>query len=352
MKKPCPTSSAGERSFLELYNAFRSNKGLDLRFGHLDKLDVECDSLNDIDFVCQNSLNEIIHEAEYLVVRSPEVYFILSNIINKEERVKNNVIYYSTDLFYKRSWNEFIAMANIKSFIWYCFYALFEKSIWKNSKIVLTNRSDEAAIIRKFRTEVFVIPTRFFDVFGKGNKNLVAKINSNQIHIIFIGPAGNTPNIKSLEIISNKLIPALQSKISNKKIILNVIGDGWDSLGYSSGNLINYEIIIHGRVSDQKLDHLYKKSLFSMAYLAYGAGVKGKVIESMYHGVAVLGNNIGIEGIECEGLIGLNSIEEICLFVENILHDKKSYLSIVTSYENYLKENFSRKKIDCIFNLI
>jgi len=65
-----------------------------------------------------------------------------------------------------------------------------------------------------------------------------------------------------------------------------------------------------------------------------------------------LGNNIGIEGIECEGLIGLNSIEEICLFVENILHDKKSYLSIVTSYENYLKENFSRKKIDCIFNLI
>ena len=56
-------------------------------------------------------------------------------------------------------------------------------------------------------------------------------------------------------------------------------------------------IHILGFVSDEALQQLYRRCRVVVAPLRYGAGVKGKVIEALYYGAAVLTTSVGAEGI-------------------------------------------------------
>ena len=52
-----------------------------------------------------------------------------------------------------------------------------------------------------------------------------------------------------------------------------------------------------GFVSDERLHELYQESRLVIVPLRYGAGVKGKVVEALHEGAAVLTTSCGAEGI-------------------------------------------------------
>lgn len=56
-------------------------------------------------------------------------------------------------------------------------------------------------------------------------------------------------------------------------------------------------IVIKGFVSDEELVRLYDSTRIVAVPLRYGAGVKGKVVEALYHGAAIVTTSIGAEGI-------------------------------------------------------
>ena len=51
-------------------------------------------------------------------------------------------------------------------------------------------------------------------------------------------------------------------------------------------------------MEENDLIELYHSCRMSVVPLRYGAGVKGKVLEAMYHGLPVVSTAIGTEGIE------------------------------------------------------
>ena len=56
-------------------------------------------------------------------------------------------------------------------------------------------------------------------------------------------------------------------------------------------------VIIKGFVSEEELAWLYDTTRIVVVPLRYGAGVKGKVVEALYHGMAIITTSIGAEGI-------------------------------------------------------
>ena len=56
-------------------------------------------------------------------------------------------------------------------------------------------------------------------------------------------------------------------------------------------------VIIKGFVSDEELRQLYDTVRIVVVPLRYGAGVKGKVVEALYHGAAIVTTSVGAEGI-------------------------------------------------------
>jgi glycosyltransferase involved in cell wall biosynthesis len=61
--------------------------------------------------------------------------------------------------------------------------------------------------------------------------------------------------------------------------------------------LASHDVKVLGPVSDDRLEELYRKSRLVVVPLRYGAGVKGKTVEAMAHGVPVVCTEYGVEGM-------------------------------------------------------
>ena len=55
---------------------------------------------------------------------------------------------------------------------------------------------------------------------------------------------------------------------------------------------------IEGFLSDEDLEKLYRSCRMAIVPLRYGAGVKGKVVESAYYQIPLVTTSIGAEGID------------------------------------------------------
>ncbi|MBK6736536.1 MAG: glycosyltransferase [Haliea sp.] len=76
-------------------------------------------------------------------------------------------------------------------------------------------------------------------------------------------------------------------------IKLNVVGSNTpDSVKALAGK----HVIVHGYLSDDELAERYRQTRMVAVPLRFGAGVKGKILEAMQHGVPLVTTAIGAEG--------------------------------------------------------
>ncbi len=108
--------------------------------------------------------------------------------------------------------------------------------------------------------------------------------------ILFVGSFLHTPNVDALTWFVREVWPSIVSKLPNVK--LHIVGDNPPS---KILELLPDNVIMHGYVPDMSV--LYENTRLSIAPLRYGAGVKGKVNQSMAHGVPVVMTSVAAEGM-------------------------------------------------------
>jgi glycosyltransferase involved in cell wall biosynthesis len=62
--------------------------------------------------------------------------------------------------------------------------------------------------------------------------------------------------------------------------------------------LASAKVHVTGWIADDELDRRYRSVRLTVAPLRFGAGVKGKVLEAMRHGVPVVTTSTGLQGLE------------------------------------------------------
>ena len=111
-------------------------------------------------------------------------------------------------------------------------------------------------------------------------------------NILFVGGFGHPPNLDGLKWFLNDVYPIVMAAHPDLK--LTVIGSNCPA---EVEALDSERIQIRGYVTEAELVAAYGQARVSIVPLRYGAGVKGKVIESMKYGVPVLTTHIGAEGL-------------------------------------------------------
>ena len=278
-------------------------------------------------------LRKLFQHEQYLLVKSPEIFWICSLLL-----FGTNVkfVYYSTDIFYLRLQSEknIDGLDFTKKFrMW--MYEKLEPKIWSAAVTVFSNRDDEGVIIRKFCNDVRLIPTRVVEYKDGHNFNV-----SNAINIVFVGGAGNEPNIASLEYFIDEVCEPLC--LDGMDIELRVCGGGWSKLHHSFLNKSYINLV--GRVSDAELEELYASSDFAAGYMKFGAGIKGKVIEAMEFGVPVICNSIGSEGLPDDILKPMEAYTDVKNFIKMCKSDFSFYNTLKNSYFDFLSSQYSHEK--------
>jgi len=166
---------------------------------------------------------------------------------------------------------------------------------------------------------------------------------SNREDIIFIGGFQHQPNVDAINYFLEEIWPLIIE--IKPEIRLLIIGS---NVPESFSNYeINYRnVILKGYVRD--LTPIFSTCRLSIAPLRYGAGVKGKIVTSLSHGVPCIATSIAVEGM------GLTDNENISI-AGSPIEFKEKVVDLYTNLEkwerlsenglNFTKENFSIEKI-------
>ena len=212
-----------------------------------------------------------------------------------------------------------------------------ELEIFQKSDIVITKSLEEAHFLLNEdpQLNVSIIPT--FDLPPKEFPPYEERKD-----LLFLGGFQHPPNVDSLEYLIKDLFPKIREKIPD--VQLYVIGSNPTQEIIDMCSKVEGTIFL-GYVKE--IDPYLKKCRLLLAPLRFGAGVKGKITQSLAYGLVVITTPVGSEGISNENnkLLISNSNNE---FVDNsisIYNDKELWTALSLNSIKYSQENFSPEYI-------
>lgn len=164
-----------------------------------------------------------------------------------------------------------------------------EMYIMSNSNIVMSVSPEEKTIIDR---ELGAERTHVTPIFFYREKAKCSFDSLNKDGILFVGGYNHNPNVDAVEWFMKDILPLVRKEIPDVKVTL---AGSHPSAKIKA--LESEDVHVPGYLSDEELDALYDGSLVSIAPLRFGAGVKGKVVDAMNHGMAVVSTSIGLEGL-------------------------------------------------------
>lgn len=159
--------------------------------------------------------------------------------------------------------------------------------------------------------------------------------------IMFVGGFNHTPNQDAMCWFINEILPLIVKKIPDIK--LYIVGS---NPNYSLRRIKSPHIVVTGFVTDEELKDYYKRIRLVVAPLRYGAGIKGKIIEAIFHRTPVVTTSIGAEGLpDIAGKIAVSDSEaSFAEAVVKVYQDKYRWENQSVAAFCYAKQNFSRER--------
>ena len=162
--------------------------------------------------------------------------------------------------------------------------------------------------------------------------------------IAFIGGYRHPPNVDAAEWAAQNLMPLLRKKVPGIELLL--VGS---HMPRAIGGLAAKDITPLGYVPS--LDSVFGRVKLTIAPLRYGAGLKGKVLESMAAGIPCVMTTVAAEGINLPPqLKSLVSDDPKALTdrIAVLCRDRAEYRRIAEAGRAHIAANYSPERIDAL----
>ncbi|MGI8426579.1 MAG: glycosyltransferase [Actinomycetota bacterium] len=109
--------------------------------------------------------------------------------------------------------------------------------------------------------------------------------------LLFLGGFDHPPNTAAVQYFVGQILPIIKSQIPD--IVLHVVGS---NIPASVEGLASPNVVIEGWVED--LDPCFQARRLLVAPITFGAGLKGKITQSLSYGLPVVTTSVGAEGLD------------------------------------------------------
>lgn len=163
--------------------------------------------------------------------------------------------------------------------------------------------------------------------------------------ILFVGGFAHPPNADAVLWFVREVYPLLRSDMEGKGqkapdfyVVGSKVTDEIKALEQPGNG-----VIIKGFVSEEELTELYDTTRIVVVPLRYGAGVKGKVVEALYNGAAIVTTSVGSEGIpEAETVMEIeDSPEQFARAVADLYADPSRCRQMSDKTQEYVRRHYS-----------
>jgi len=154
---------------------------------------------------------------------------------------------------------------------------------------------------------------------------------------LFVGGFEHTPNVDAMLWFAPEIMPRILEQLPEAK--LHIIGSKMPEIVRS---LESAHIVTHGYV--EQIEPFFDSCLLSVAPLRVGAGVKGKINQSMSFGLPVVSTSIGAEGMHStheKHILIADDPAGFATQVVRIFHDASLWQRLSKNGQQNIEEHFS-----------
>jgi len=349
---PDPEADAGSRSIL---HAIRSlveagvlvkflSLGMEVvssRTSQLASIGVEVLGSDECSFDLRSWLKTHQDYLDWILMSRPQVASFVLDILDKNSTPK--LAYYGHDLHYRRLQGEirFRSHSVTPELVESTF--ILESRIWKSVDNIYYPAADEVDEVTAFLDRESVSASVVqLPVYGYSNDELelfVPRKPPSSYDLLFVAGYSHPPNLAAVEWLLGEVWPILSAELPSSQLVLA----GSNPPEWLMNRACE-SIRVTGKVSDQYLTELYLKSRISVAPVLYGAGVNGKIVEAMVHGLPCVTTHAGSRGFDQDGVAVLSVAESPDSFVAQcieLIHSDARWQDQSLAAQRYAIRRFS-----------
>ncbi|MFA6275474.1 MAG: glycosyltransferase [Pedobacter sp.] len=340
---PQHDKSSGSKRIFELTKIFKS-MGLNVIFFPADGLQISpYDQLLkelEIDLVINEkkqmlkTLQSLLKYIDYAWISRPMLNKSFQKIVKKNKKTK--IIFDTVDLHYIRLLRQSENEKDEKLYRRALKFKKLELRLAKNANATITVTELEQQILENEKiNHVFTIPN--IHELHQAPK----EISYEERHgILFIGGYKHEPNIDAVKWLINEIMPIVWRKLENVPVYL--LGS------YPTDEVLNLSsslVVVPGYLNDVS-DFFYSSRVF-VAPLRYGAGMKGKIGQSLEFSLPIVTTTIGAEGmnlIHGENVIIADDVKEFAHQIIELYENQQLWGKIKSNAANSIL-NYSAEKV-------
>lgn len=248
---------------------------------------------------------------------------------------KAKVIYFPVDLNFLRLLRKYEIKKSKKIFSIANKIRLIELNLTSKSDATVVLSSAEKDILKADLKKADVVTIPF--LYRQNLKKKEINKFSDRKELLFLGGFMHEPNEDAVVWFVENIYPLIKKEIGNIKFYIAGSNPTSKVLQLKSS-----DIIVTGYVND--VTPLFRKAKVFVSPLRYGAGVKGKILQSMSYGLPVISTSIGAEGIDVknmEHILIADQAEEFAKQTLKLYTDKELWCKLSRNSIRYIEENHS-----------
>lgn len=214
-----------------------------------------------------------------------------------------------------------------------------ERSLVRQADVVLSVSEDEIAELRRTEPGANVAWVPLYVQSAEPTAESLPCSHEDAAELLFVGNFRHAPNVDAAHWLLTELWPAMARELPGAR--LNIVGAAapeWLRSHDAPG------VQVHDSISDEALHVLYRRCRVALVPLRFGAGAKGKTLEAMQRGVALVSTRYGVEGLPRDGQRP-TPCEDARAFVAQAVRycqNESERLEAVHRQRQYLNDHFSR----------
>lgn len=278
----------------------------------------------------------------YVLLSRPDVAKECIELVRQNSRAK--VLYYGHDLHFQRALGEYEHTRDERLLRESEKFRAIEESIWRAVDVVYYPSPSETNTVRSLVPEVLArtIAPYFFD-----DEEVWAGLAPRRRHeLMFVAGFGHAPNVDAAVWLVKEIFLRVKTHIPDAKLLL-IGSKPTDEVKALAGASVQ----VTGYVSDETLIEYYRNVGVAVAPMRFGAGVKGKVVEALHHGLPLVTTSVGVQGLE--GLDEVIPVSDdarvIADAIIRLMQDDDYWKSVASGGRKYADARFSRAALCQVF---
>lgn len=169
-----------------------------------------------------------------------------------------------------------------------------EQQVWEHVDAVYYPSADETRVVRGWvdqyapKVRAITVPAyAYSEPPQHPDANLAERKG-----IVFVAGFAHPPNADAAEWLVHEVLPHVRAQ--HPEVLLSLVGSNPPDRVMA---LRGQGVEVTGFVSDEELAARYAKARVVTAPLRFGGGIKGKVVEAMWHGVPCVTTSAGVQGL-------------------------------------------------------